>query len=172
MLARHNKARGRAEESNIDISVYCPHEFLQAGGPLFANVEDIAAKLNHFLSSRLDLYKLDFKKCLQCGFPDCHCLGCDHRNKGLASNSREKHSCMLKDTRCPKGGNYPKEGWYNAEQKQHLLLAWQTLGVNDLPFFQRAGKKSGYYWQEELTQPDARPQQHQCNVAARSSWQR
>ena len=152
VLARHNKLYGRAESSDIDIKVYCPREVMEAGGPLFANVEQIAAVLKQFLSDRIVNEKLDMAKCIMCGYPNCSCSACIHKNKRKRGNSKEGHTCKLQHTGIAKGGAAPKQGWYNDAQKQELLLAWQQVGVNDQPLFHKNCSQSGYYWWEELTQ--------------------
>ena len=45
VLARCNKVNGRSPQSRVDLTVYCPPDILQIGGPLFSDVDSIKERL-------------------------------------------------------------------------------------------------------------------------------
>ena len=66
--------------------------------------------------------------------------------------AKRPHTCALKATNVMSGGPPPSGGWYNEGQCKQLLQAWQALGINDQPIFQKTHGvgQSGFVWQEQL----------------------
>ena len=151
-MARYNTSHSRAENSKVDLEVYCPPEVITQGGPLFGDIEGIQKKLDDFLASKLLDDKFNIPKCLICGYPDCECRACSTVVAARASKTKTKapkaHSCAL--SQCSLVGAPPKERWYDQEMQSHLAIAWQEKGVPSPPtFFKQGHNGSGYYWPEE-----------------------
>jgi hypothetical protein len=153
VLARFNRVHGRSEDSNIDISVYCPEDVLHLGGPLFGDSESIKTTLAEFLSKKVSDDRQTMPKCRVCGYPDCECCACSAIVGASTSKSKTKakasHTCAL--GHCSIQGAPPKLGYYDNEMASHLLLAWQEKGIPEAPqFFKFPGGKSGYFWPDEI----------------------
>ena len=148
VMARANHKHGRASASTIDIDAYCPGELLSLGGPLFGDLQDIQDTLDAFLSARLVDDRFAHPKCTACGFPNCSCNACELVVRPGSTKPKGKHTCALKH--CHLRGASPPAGHYDVEMQGQLLLAWQTIGINQAPVFNKGKKLSGYFWPEEL----------------------
>ena len=135
------------------MEVYCPHDVLQASGPLFGDIEGIQDSYDAFMEAKWVNIKLDMCKCTTCGYPDCDCFSCDSINEsrkaGTKTKPKVRHTCALKHV-LNKGGAPPKTGYYDMELTSHLTIAWQDMGITQGPKFAKKDGRSGYFWPEEL----------------------
>ena len=151
VMARFNRIHGRAEGSDMDLSVYCPPDVLHMGGPLFGDTEGIKAILDEFLGVKVSNDKFKVPKCRICGYPECECSVC---LRILNANSNKTkatlpHTCALKHSSIQ--GAPPKLGYYDVELTSKLLLAWQEQGIPECPkWVKGTAGQSGYYWPEEM----------------------
>jgi len=153
ILQKYNHQLGRAENSTIDLDAYCPKDILQAPGPLFGDTENIQAAYDSFIGERVTDIKFNLCKCFVCGYPDCSCKTClaiiATKTNGKKTKPKLRHECALFHA-ATGGGAPPADGYYDAELKSKLCLAWNEKGIMDPPVFSKQKTGSGYYWPEEL----------------------
>lgn len=142
VLARSNKLNGRSENSRVDLTVYCPPEVLQVGGPLFGDIPGIQHRLDTFMQQKCVEDKLHIPKCTTCGYPDCDCISCIEinasRGKARKTKAHGKHTCALAWAVSHKGGAPPRGGYYHdIELHSHFKLAWEAKGMQTVPEFKK-----------------------------------
>ncbi len=126
VLVDSNQKQGRAPGSKVDLSTYTPKDVLMEPGPIFANTQDIRAKLEGAIADHFNPIKANLC-CASCGFPACGCKEC---NKPAGQKKRVGHSCWLlgKSGRTPAGGPSEDEG-----QKAARASAWQAFCIDGVP---------------------------------------